>query len=137
VSQSESDPPPHAIFTYKRSTVVFPSKNTHVARFFIVDNEMRKAGHAAIIFSSADPHPAHRRRQEEEKEGRKAKGRVNTTGFPEEFRSRENPGDLRGMHLRRYSGNVTSRCRHRIVRQWPLDVSVLPLQPTRTNIALL
>lgn len=30
--------------------------------------------------------------------------RVNTTAtkFPKEFRSRENLGDLRGMHLRRY-----------------------------------
>lgn len=43
-----------------------------------------------------------------------AMGRVNTAGFPEEFRSRENLGDLRGMHLRRYVGNVTSRRRHRI-----------------------
>lgn len=41
-------------------------------------------------------------------------GRVNTAKFPEEFRSRENLGDLGGMHLRRYVGNVTSRRRHRI-----------------------
>lgn len=41
-------------------------------------------------------------------------GGVNTAKFPEEFRSRENLGDLRGMHLRRYVGNVTSRRRRRI-----------------------
>lgn len=94
------------------------NRKTRMSRFFFSNGEKHKLSNNLSIDWSAFASVSS---TVDENQGKG--GKVNTTKFPEEFQSRENLEDLRGMHLRR--GNVTSRHRHRIYYNGCQTFSVL------------